>query len=214
MSVKNSPMRSTTNAPWDIRDLCWKSITLENLSPSSSTRPKNRATNRSPRTITRSPSPKRSCHHLQRIRPDPSDFFRRTCNHHPDAFRERNHHRKPRLHKPGDTFVRLRRKLFLIFEIFFLNIIWKTVNFFLPSSFFLAFTLCTLNDYSEMPNATSEQFFFYFINSASCFSNIAIFRKASSARAFSLRVFWRSSSRPSSLPSSLSNSLCFSSSYS
>ena len=118
VSVKNSPMRSTTNAPWDIRDLCWKSITMAKHSPSPSTKPVNRATNRSPRTITRSPSPKRSCHHLQRIRPDPSDFFRRTCNHHPDAFRERNHHRKPRLHKPGDTFVRLRRKLFLIFEIF------------------------------------------------------------------------------------------------
>lgn len=119
----------------ELRDLCWKSITLENPSPSPSTRPKNRATNRSPRTITRSPSPKRSCHHLQRIRPNPSDFFRRTCDYHPDTFQERNTHKKPCMHKSGDTSVRQRRKLFPIFETFFLNIIWKTINFFLPSSF-------------------------------------------------------------------------------
>lgn len=131
MSVKNSPMRSTTNAPWDIRDLCWKSITLENPSPSPSTRPKNRATNRSPRTITRSPSPKRSCHHLQRIRPDPSDFFRRTCDYHPDTFQERNTHKKPCMHKSSDTSVRQRRKLFPIFETFFSEYHLEDDKFFL-----------------------------------------------------------------------------------
>lgn len=56
MSARNSPMRSITSVPGYARDLCWKYITMEKHSPSPSTRPENRGTNRSPGMITRSPS--------------------------------------------------------------------------------------------------------------------------------------------------------------
>ena len=131
MSAENSPMRSTTSVPGYARGLCWKYTTMAKHSLSPSTRPENRATNRSPRTITRSPSPKRSCHHLQRIRPDPSDFFRRTCDYHPDTFQERNTHKKPCMHKSGDTSVRQRRKLFPIFVNFFSEYHLEDDKFFL-----------------------------------------------------------------------------------
>ena len=106
-SAGNSPMRSTTSVPGYARDLCWKYITMEKHSPSPSTRPENRDTKPLIGDDYKIyPPHQRSGHHLQRLRPDPAGFFCRACYYYPDAFRERNHYRKPRMYKPCDVSVR------------------------------------------------------------------------------------------------------------